>query len=166
MLSRLPGESVPQSQKILRKISKFLGFWHFCDLTWWLVHEWKLQSWAYSEGFATPFETCLRVDFRVAKKNTWTNFSKFCQGILATHFGDLLASQSSHKNRVFCINRVKSKTVFKHFSVFPRITCTLIVLSASPSPKTSIFTHKTFIFFINLQEKVWVFSYFQSISSF
>ena len=43
---------------------------------------------------------------------------------MATHFGDLLASQLSCKNRVFCINRVKSQTVFKNFSVFPHITCT------------------------------------------
>ena len=65
------------------------------------------------------------------------------------YFGDSFASQSSHENCGFCITRIKFKTIFKNFLVFPRIMCTLIVLSASPSPKTSIFTHKTSIFFIN-----------------
>ena len=37
---------------------------------------------------------------------------------------------------------------------------THLVLSASSSPKTSIVTHKTSIFFINLQEMVWVFLLF------
>ena len=69
--------------------------------------------------------------------------------IWSRDFGDLLAGQSSHEKRVLCTNRVKYKTVFKNFSVFPRITCTLIVLSTSPSPKISIFTHKTSIFFTN-----------------
>ena len=64
-----------------------------------------------------------------------------------------LASQLSSENRVFCTNRVKSQIVFKNFSIFPRITCTHLVFSASPSPKTSIFS-------INLQEKVWVFLLF------
>ena len=77
------------------------------------------------------------------------NFQNFVHRILATHFGDLLAGQLSRENRVFCTNRVKSQTVFKNFSVFPHITCTHLVLSASLSPKTSIVTHKTSIFFIN-----------------
>ena len=64
-------------------------------------------------------------------------------------FGDSLISQTSPENHVFCTNRVKSKKIFKNFYVFPHITCILIVLSASPSPKTFIFTHKTSIFFIN-----------------
>ena len=76
-------------------------------------------------------------------------FQKFCQGILATHVGNLLATHSSRENHVFCTNKFKSMTVFKNFSVFPHITPTHFVLSASPSSKTSIFSHKTSIFFIN-----------------
>ena len=76
-------------------------------------------------------------------------FKKFCQGILATHVGNLLATNSSHKNHVFCTNRVKSNIVFKNFFIFPRIMCTHFVLSSSPFPSP-----KTSIFFINLQEKV------------
>ena len=62
---------------------------------------------------------------------------------------NLLASQSNRENCGFCTTRIKSKTIFKNFLVFPRIMCTLIVLSTSPSPKISIFTHKTSIFFTN-----------------
>ena len=41
----------------------------------------------------------------------------------------------------------------------------LFFFSASPSPKTTIFIHKTSIFILNLQEKVWVFTYSHSILS-
>ena len=67
---------------------------------------------------------------------------------------------------MFCTNRVKSKTVFKNFSVFPCTTCYFIVLSPSPSSKTTIFTHKTFIFFINpspIFKKRYGFSFFLKV---
>ena len=67
MLLRLSGESVPQSRKIIRKFSKFLGFWHFHESVWLLGRKWKLQSWAYIDGFVTPFAICFCVDFLVAK---------------------------------------------------------------------------------------------------
>ena len=53
--------------------------------------------------------------------------------------------------KIACFSQIglKSHIVFKNFLVFPRITCTHFVIFASPSPKTSIVTHKTSIFFFN-----------------
>ena len=125
----------PNREKNLENFSKFLGFFFFFfffhshNSFWRYVCEWKLQLRAYTEGFATH----LRVDLPVVKK-TYIKFSKFC----LRDFGDLLTSQLIRKNHVFCTNRVKSQTILKTFLVFPCITCTHLVLSASPSPKTSI----------------------------
>ena len=71
---------------------------------------------------------------------------------MATCFGDLIMGHLSHKNHVFCTNRVKSQTILKNFLGFPRIMCTPFVFSTSPSPKTSIVSHKTSIFFFNLHQ--------------
>ena len=93
----------------------------------WLTHKWTFLS----------------------QKTLRQIFQNLPHGILATWPGDLLTIHSSWEKCVFCTNRVKSKKVFKNFSIFPRITCYFIVLSASPSSKTTIFTYKTSIFFIN-----------------
>ena len=117
-----------------------MGFSIFRDSIWQLVREWKFQLWVYSECLATPFTNYSRVDLQ-----SWKTLRKF----VTWDFGDLLATHSNREKHVFCTNGVKSKIVFKNLLVFPRITCYFIVLSTSPSSKTTIFTHKTSIFFIN-----------------
>ena len=134
------------------------------------------DSFASQASCETPVVSLFRCSYNSLESQS-TSCKKYLEkfqnfwvfGIFMTQFGDLfpsgsssrelirirgslrnlLASQSSRENCGFCITRIKSKTIFKNFLVFPRIMCTLIVLSASPSPKTSIFTHKTSIFFIN-----------------
>ena len=130
---------------IAKNTSKNFGFLAFSRLS--------LATWSWVEA---PVVSLLRMirDFLTSgllsrEKHLRQIFQKFCQGILATHVGNLLATHSSRENHVFCTNRFKSMTVFKNFSVFPHITPTHFVLSASPSSKTSIFSHKTSIFFIN-----------------
>ena len=68
-----------------------------------------------------------RVRVQVAKK-TW----KFFQNLGFRLFGDSLASQLSHENRVFCKNRAKTQTVFQKLFSFPRIMC--FSLSSLPLP--------------------------------
>ena len=53
------------------------------------------------------------------------------------------------KNACFAQIGLNPRKISKNFSFFPRILWLFIVLSASPSSKTTIFTHKTSIFFIN-----------------
>ena len=99
----------------------------------------------YTEIFTTPFKTSSLVEFPVVK-NTCTNFSKFRLKCLVACPGDLHATSFSHENRVFCTMRAFFRTGFKIFSFFPRISRLFILLSAFPSFKTIVFTHKISIF--------------------
>ena len=79
-------------------------------------------------------------------KTLCTNFSKFRLKCLVAWPGDLHATSSSRENRVFCTIRVFFKIGFKIFSFFPRVWRLFILLSAFPSFKITVFTHKISIF--------------------
>ena len=140
-----------QSPSHEKDIEKFKNFWVFnisvTQFGDWFVsgssshkftqNDLQLSSWLACEWTSQSRKTLGQI------------FQNLCQGFLATWLGDLFATHSSLEKHVFCTNRVIFKTVFKNFSVFPCITCFFIVLFASPSSKTSIFSNKTSIFFIN-----------------
>ena len=80
------------------------------------------------------------------EKHFRQNFQNFVQGILATHFGDFLASQSSRENCMFCTNRVKSKTIFKKILVSlisraPLLSC--LPLPLPKPPFSSLILHQS-----------------------
>ena len=142
----------PSHENNLENFSKFLGFCHFRDL---------VASGSSNHELTQKVSQLSRESICLSRKWLRQNFQNSIHGILATHFADLLVGQLSHENRVFCTNKVKSQIVFKNFSVFPCTTCTHLVLFSSPSSKTSIVTHKTFIFFINpssIFKKMYAFS--------
>ena len=88
---------------------------------------------------------------------------------MATQFGDSLASKLSRENRVFCTNRVKTQTVFQKLFNFPLITCLSLGLLRLSLSQNCHFHSKNLYFHIQsslkILEKIWVFTYFQSISS-
>ena len=130
-----------------KDLEKFQFFWVFSIFTTHVGN--RFVSGSSSREFT---QNASRLTYKwtfLSQKTLRQIFQNLSHGILATWPGDLLAIHSSWEKCVFCTNRVKSKKVFKNFSVFPRITCYFIVLSTSPSSKTTIFTHKTSIFFIN-----------------
>ena len=105
-------------EKYLEIFSKILGFCYFRDSFSRLLREWKSNrevtqrgSWLTSEWKSQSWKRLREI------------FQNLAQGILATHFGDLLASHMSCEKRVFCTNKVKSQTILKKNFSFPRITC-------------------------------------------
>ena len=135
-------------RKILRKYSK--NFWAFAILAT-HFHNY-VTSGSSNRKTTLKLSQLTREWISYSRKRLRQNFQNFVNGFLSTCFGNLLVGHLSRKNHVFCTNRVKSQIVFKNFSIFPSIMQTHFVFFTSPSPKSSIFTHKTFIFFINLQE--------------
>ena len=67
--SRLIGELLPQSRKILRIFFKILVFNVSRDLVWRLVREWKVQSQGDSEIFVAYLATPSWVELLVAKNS-------------------------------------------------------------------------------------------------
>ena len=146
-------------EKHLERFSKFLGFGHFRDY---------FASGSLVTSLHREFRDSLVSGCPSCKKRLRQNFQNFLQGFLATRFGNLLVGYMSCENHVFCTNRVKSQTVFKNILVFPRITCITLCLLHLSQNRHSYSQNLHFLLqsFINLQEKVWAFSYFHPISSF
>ena len=134
-----------------KDLEKFQIFWVFSIFTThfgnWFVS--GSSSCEFTQNVSwLPSRLTLEWTFQ-SRKTLKQIFQNLSHGILAIWPSNLLATYSSREKRVFCTNKVKSKTIFKKFSVFPCIMCCFVVSSTSPSSKTTIFTHKTSIFFIN-----------------
>ena len=153
-----------QSQKRLRKFSKILGFYKFSRF--------GLATYSRVEALVARlyrnFCGSLR-DFLASgpssHKKHLDNFSKFLsQRCLVAWFGDLFATWFSRKKRMFCALR----TVFKTFQFSLEHFLLFIVLFVHLSHKLTMFLLKATIvlhlFYFNLQEKVWVFYFWLSIS--
>ena len=67
IFSRLTGESMPQSRKILRIFFKIWVFDISRDSVWWLVRGQKVQSWESLEIFTAYLATLSQVELPVAK---------------------------------------------------------------------------------------------------
>ena len=110
----------------------------------WLTHKWNFQS-----------RKTLRQIFKI-----------FSHRFLVTCTGDLFATHSSCERHVFYALGVFFKTILKNFLVFPHIMWMFIVSLF----KLIVFTLKNSVFlhhlFTNIQEKVWVIYFSQSISCF
>ena len=87
---------------------------------------------------------------------------------MAAHFHDWLAGYSSHENRMFCTNRVKTQTVFQKVLVSLASHAFLCLLRLSLSQNCNFHSkhlHFHLQFSLKIQENAWVFTSFHSISS-
>ena len=167
-LSRLSGESSPLLQKRLRKISKFLGFSIFCDLVWRLVCKWKLQLQVYLECFdslcdllatgPSNHEKHLNKFFKICGMGFWRLDLVTCSRLI-------LVAKNACFAQIGLYSRQFSKTIQfpLHHVLVHCLVCLSLFQNHNFLSQNLHFLHQSFI---NLQEKVWVFSYSQNISCF
>ena len=159
-LLRLSGESGTQSRKRRRNFQK-PGFWGLSRL--------RLATVSWVEALVARFtQNAWRLPLQLTREWNFQSqktlrqiFQNFSHEFLATCIGDLFATHSSREKRVFCTMKVIFRSIFKNFSIFPRILWLFIVLSIPLPHKLTVFTPKSSIFFSIsspiFKNKVWVF---------
>ena len=149
--SRLTGESMSQSRKILRIFFKNLGFYVSRGSIWRLVCRWKVQSRGVHRDFPSSPRDSLAGRLSSCEKQR--KFLKFLVSrFLTACFGDLHATWFSRENRVFCISRVIFMVVFKNFSFFPHASLSLFIPSS-----LALFSHWPLCLFVSKRGRVYYF---------
>ena len=125
---------------------------------WWLVREWKVQSWGVHRDFRGSARDSLAGRPSSRKKTLRKFFTILTLSVLAACPGNLLATCFSREKRVFCVSKTVSLNFFS-FSLdflwlFTVFHISLLTKTDPNTPQTPFLHH----FFSIFKKKIWVFS--------